>query len=249
METVRRGVFPDSNRAVDKTLANILVPSTGPNDWKALLADPEKHWARGKSARTLAHCWEDCKGFPREIGAIFKGSDALHYIEPLLILPEWKVPLPGGKSPSQNDIWVLAGTPDGLVSITIEGKVDEPFGPTLEEWSADASPGKRKRLEYLVSCLGLDSEPPGHIRYQLMHRAASAVIEAERFCAGAAVMLIHTFSRTDQGFEEYREFSRLFGIEAEIGVLKKASCGTTWARNGLPLYLGWVHGDERYLSS
>ena len=244
METVRRGVFPDSNRAVDKTLTNILVPSTGPNDWKALLADPEKHWARGRSARTLAHCWEGCEGFPREIGAILKRSDALHDIEPLLILPEWKVPLPGGKRPSQNDVWVLAKTPDGLVSITIEGKVDEPFGPRLKEWKADASPGKQERLDYLVSCLGLDSEPPGHIYYQLMHRAASAVIEAERFGAGAAVMLIHTFSRMDQGFTEYREFSRLFGIEAEIGVL-----GTTRGRNGLPLYFGWVHGDERYLSS
>ena len=136
-----------------------------------------------------------------------------------------------------------------VIRITIEGKVDESFGPRLKEWKVGASSGKQERLEYLKSCLRLDSEPPGHIRYQLMHRAASAVIEAERFGAGAAVMLIHTFSRTDQGFEEYHEFSRLFGIEAEIGVLKKASCGTTWARNGLPLYLGWVHGDERYLSS
>ena len=77
-----------------------------------------------------------------------------------------------------------------------------------------------------------------------MHRAASAVIEAERFGACAAVMLIHSFSETDQGFEDFSEFCRLFGIEAEIGVL-----GATRARNGLPLYLGWVRGDKRYLSS
>ena len=226
----------------------ILVPSTGPDDWKALLADPEKHWVRGRSARTLAHCWEASKGFPPEIGKILGQCCVLRDIEPLLICPEWKVPLPGGNRPSQNDIWVLARTPDCLVSITIEGKVDESLGPTLKEWKADTSPGKQKgkqkRLKYLVSCLGLCSEPPGHIRYQLMHRAASAVIEAERFGACAAVMLIHSFSETDQGFVDFSEFCRLFGIEAEIGVL-----GATRARNGLPLYLGWVRGDKRYLSS
>ena len=122
--------------------------------------------------------------------------------------------------------------------------MEESLGPPLEQWKANASPGKRERLECLVECLGLESEPPGHVYYQLMHRAASAVIEAERFCAGAAVMLIHSFRRMDQWFTEYREFSRLFEIEAESGVL-----GATRARNELPLYLGWAHGDERYLSS
>ena len=222
----------------------ILVPSKGPDDWKALLADPEKHWVRGRSARTLAHCWEASKGFPPEIDKILRQCCVLRDIEPLLICPEWKVPLPCGNRPSQNDVWVLARTPDCLVSITIEGKVDESLGPTLKEWKANASLGKKKRLEYLVSCLGLCSEPPGHIRYQLMHRAASAVIEAERFGACAAVMLIHSFSETDQGFVDFKEFSCLFRIEAEIGVL-----GAARARNGLPLYLGWVRGDKRYLSS
>jgi len=48
-------------------MAPIFVPSTGPADWQQLLAEPDKHWARGYSARTLAHCWEDAKEFPREI--------------------------------------------------------------------------------------------------------------------------------------------------------------------------------------
>lgn len=226
-------------------MMRILVPSAGPGDWKCLLAQPE-HWARGKSARTLAHCWEDCEGFPAEVGAVFKQAEALQNIEPLLALPEWKVPLPGSGRPSQNDIWVLAKTttPHELVSIAVEGKVDEPFGQTLEEWNKDASTNKQKRLEYLLSCFGI--KLPGHIHYQLVHRAASAVIEAERFGARAAVMLVHSFSHTDQsqGFEEYSEFCRLFGIEAKIGVL-----GRTSARGKLPLHLGWVRGDERYLSS
>lgn len=244
LTSTTKSCFGSNIHDKERTLTKTFVPSACPGDWKALLADPEKQWACGKSARSLAHCWEDCGGFPREVRKILRQSNALREIEPLLIFPEWKVPLPGGVSASQNDVWVLAKTLDGLVSIAVEGKVDEPFDRTLEDWKADASPGKQERLEYLVSCLGLNCEPPGHIYYQLMHRTASAIIEAERFGTKAAVMLVHTFSPEDKWFTEYCEFSRLFGIEAEIGVL-----GTTQARNELPLYLGWVHGDERYLCS
>lgn len=226
-------------------MSKILVPSAGPGDWKRLLAKPEEHWARGKSARTLAHCWEDRDGrFPPEVAAILRQCDALHDVKPLLIFPEWKVPLPGGSRPSQNDVWILTKAGDGLVSIAIEGKVDESFDKTLGEWKVNASSGKQKRLKYLISCLGLTSEPPAGIYYQLMHRTASAVIEAERFGAQAAVMLVHSFGTSDVGFPAYREFCRLFGFEARVGIL-----GTTRARNELPLYLGWVRGDERYLLS
>jgi len=33
------------------------------DDWKQLLADPEKHWKTGFSARTFAHCWEEANVF------------------------------------------------------------------------------------------------------------------------------------------------------------------------------------------
>lgn len=223
-------------------MKKICIPSAGPDDWKAFLADPEKHWARGRSARSLAYCWENADGFPPEIKAILRQALEFKDMEALLIFPEWKVPLPGGGRASQNDIWALAKCASGLVSIAVEGKVDEPFDKTLSDWLIDASPGKLKRLDFLVSRLGLDGRPPGHIHYQLMHRAASAVIEAERFGASSAVMLIHTFSSKDRWFEEYCRFAGLFGIEARIGLLAE-----TKARKGMPLYLGWVHGDERYL--
>jgi len=222
----------------------IFLPSGGPDDWKSFLADPEKHWARGRSARSLAHSWEDCKGFPSEIEAVLQQASPFANIEALLVFPEWKVPLPGGNRASQNDVWVLAKCSTGLVSIAIEGKVEEPFDKTLSEWLIDASPGKLKRLNYLVSCLGLSCDPPGHIYYQLLHRTASAVIEAERFGASSAVMLIHTFSPTDQWFNEYSQFAELLGVEAKIDKLAE-----TKVRNGMPLYLGWVHGNERYLAS
>jgi len=223
-------------------MSRVYVPSSGPGDWRALLADPIKHWARGYSARTLAHRWEDQDGFPSEIKDILSQHAIMAKAEPLLIFPEWKVSLPGGSRPSQNDVWILAKSGDDLISITIEGKVDEPFDKTVGEWKADASPGKDKRLKYLLEVLSLQDPVPDSIYYQLVHRTASAVIEAERFGASHAVMLVHSFSPEQQWFDEFSNFSSLFGLTAEIGRLM-----TTKARNGLPLHLGWVHGDERFL--
>lgn len=223
-------------------MSRIFVPSSGPGDWRALLADPIKHWARGYSARTLAHRWEDQDGFPSEIKEILSQHEIMAKAEPLLIFPEWKVSLPGGSRPSQNDVWILAKSGGDLISITVEGKVEEPFDKTVGEWKADASPGKETRLKYLADVLSLNDPVPDSIYYQLLHRTASAVIEAERFRASHAVMLVHSFSPTQQWFAEFSNYSSLFGLTAEIGRLM-----TTKARNGLPLHLGWVHGDEKYL--
>ena len=224
-------------------MPRIFVPSRGPDDWKSLLAEPDKHWARRYSARTLAHCWEEAEGFPVEIHRVLSQHPALALAEPLLIFPEWKVGLPGGSRPSQNDVWVLAKSENSLVSIAVEGKVEEPFDKTLGEWKADASMGKEVRFSYLMEILGLRELIPDSVRYQLLHRTASAVIEAECFGAQNAVMLIHSFSHNNQWFDDFAAFVSLFGQKAEVDRLV-----TTTAAKGLPLHLGWVHGDKRYLN-
>jgi hypothetical protein len=66
-------------------MSRIFVPSRGPDDWKSLLADPDKHWARGYSARTRAHCWEEAEGFPFEIRRVLSQHPALDPVEALLM--------------------------------------------------------------------------------------------------------------------------------------------------------------------
>lgn len=221
----------------------VFIPSDGPSDWKRFLADPDKQWATGYSARTLAHCWEDADGFPAEVRDVLEQHPVLASAEPLLVFPEWRVDLPGGRRPSQNDVWVLARCDEGLVSIAVEGKVEEPFGEPLGEWKTESSPGKVQRLDFLVKTLGLSDSPPDPIRYQLLHRTASAIIEAERYGACCAVMLVHTFSRQDSWFDDYSAFLSLFGVEAGVGRLSSTEVGD------MPLHLGWVHGNERYLEA
>ena len=125
----------------------IYIPTTRPEDWKPLLADP-KHWAKGYSAMSLAYCWQLADGFPAPIQKVFSdsGIGLFSNIEMLLAIPEYQVPLPGGASPSQNDLFVLAKGDDQLISIMVEGKANEPFGDLVADWLKDASTGKKKRL-------------------------------------------------------------------------------------------------------
>ncbi|MBZ0276154.1 MAG: hypothetical protein K8I60_08425, partial [Anaerolineae bacterium] len=87
-------------------MKRIFVPATQPEDWQQFLTEPDRQWKTGYSARTLAHCWHAADGFPDEIKRVFASSPvaAFQAVEPLLILPEYKVPLHGHGPESQNDI-------------------------------------------------------------------------------------------------------------------------------------------------
>lgn len=200
-------------------MRKFYVPSSGPESWKAFLADPEKQWKAGYSAYATANSWEAANGkFPTEVERIFEsaGDKRVENLELLMAFPEWKVYMPPRGHPSQNDLFVLARNEQGLVSVMVEGKVAEPFGPTIAEWLKTPTPGKLNRFAFLKSKLGLEGELPVTIRYQLLHRTVSVIMEAERFCAGTAVMLVHSFSRDCMWFEDFKSFLGLFGIEAVV---------------------------------
>lgn len=116
-------------------MSKIYIPSKGPEDWKDFLAEPSKQWRSGYSAKTLAYCWEEADGIPSCVRTVFSQSGIPRFkdIELLLAIPEHQVPLPGGSQPSQNDIFVLARAEQQLMAIAVEGKVAEPFGPTIDE--------------------------------------------------------------------------------------------------------------------
>jgi hypothetical protein len=220
----------------------IYIPASNAEQWAPFLAEP-KHWCKGRSARTLAYSWQEAQGFPDEVASVFRGSSHFSDIQLLLAVPEHQVALPGGARPSQSDIWALARSDTSLVSIAVEGKVDETFGPTLAEWLVEASPGKATRLAFLQEQLTLPGVLPGAVRYQLLHRTASAIIEARRFCATKAIMLVHSFAPAKDWFEDYSAFAGLFGVDAQPDrVLSAGNCA------GVDLHLAWVSGNHEYLS-
>jgi hypothetical protein len=160
----------------------------------------------------------------------------------VLAVPEFKVPLPGGSRASQNDLFVLARSSAGTVCIMVEGKVNEPFGPTLDEWRADASPSKHERLDFLLRTLCISSAPSGAVRYQLFHRAASAIITAEQYRAAAAIVLVHSFSEQHAGWKDYEDFVRLFGVRATRDEVQHLT-----STSRVPLFAAWVTGDCSFL--
>ena len=146
----------------------------------------------------------------------------------------------GGETASHTDVLILARNGTGLAVIAVEGKVDEEFGPTLVSKRAEATAGQDERLEYLHSALGLKSPLDGTIRYQLLHRAASAAIVAREFHASVAVMLVHSFSSSSRWFDDYKSFGEALGVSLVPGKAFKVP-----HLKEPQLFLGWASGDQR----
>ena len=206
----------------------IFIPTDAPEDWQRFLADPEKQWRDGYSAKSTAIHWEKSKGLPSDIDSVLKAAGFLNS-ELLLAIPEWKTPLPGGRRESQTDVFALIKSDQGLIASAIEAKVAEPFGPTVGEWLVNASEGKQVRIQFLKKLLGLSGEI-GHLRYQLLHRTASAIIEAQNFDAHAAAMIVQSFHPDALWKEDLTAFAQAIGLTlGNLGQTKK----------GANLLLGW----------
>ena len=221
--------------------------TAGPEDWKIL--HPERHWKTGYSAKALAYSWEKAGGgFPVEIKEVLSDSQ-FPEAELLIAFPEYRTPLRGGRRQSQTDLFVLAEVRGELLAVAVEGKVKEDFGPTVQEWLGDEpSRGKRIRLRSLAQKLGIDSLDNRElypIRYQLLHRTAAAVIEAERFNARYALMLVHSFSQEYEHFEDYQDFLALLGVDGD-GVIPD-SVTPVGNIDGIDLFLAWVRGKAKFL--
>lgn len=68
-----------------------------------------------------------------------------------------------------------------------------------------------------------------------MNRSASALIEAELFGAGHAIMLVQFFSESLEHFDDYSNFAALYDIDVSPNTIYCAA-----NINGIDFYLGWV---------
>ena len=225
-------------------MKRIFIPTKTGSDWQGLLAKPKLHWKKGASAMTAAAAWEDAGGaLPEEIAtALHSSSDeTLQGLRLLAAIPEWEVSLEGGETVSHTDVLALARNDKGLCVIAVEAKVNEDFGPLLREKRADASAGQDKRLDYLHSLLGVPHFDD-LIRYQLLHRTASALLTAREFHAQAAVMLVHSFGDKPNLRADFDAFCNALGT-------KQLSFGVHVAPtfSSPRLYMAWCSGNRKYL--
>lgn len=221
----------------------LYIPTLGPTDWRRLLADPSSQWERYKSALEMAVCWEAARGsergLPPEVRDAIDTVPELRGASLLIGLPEHQVQFAGGGHPSQNDLWALLRGRDDLISLAVEAKAGEKLDELVRDWLPREGERSRKleRLTALQRRLGIADADVAAIRYQLLHRTASALKEAERFSAKWAVVLVQSFDRVadEPSWQDFIRFGELMGVSVVKGRLVASPCST-----GVPLFLGWV---------
>ena len=225
-------------------MKRIFVPTTGGRDWQRLLAKPELHWKPGKSAMTAAACWEAAAtALPPEVKAALdaSGEASLANLELLFAIPEWEVELPGGTTTSCTDVMALGSNATGLTAIAVEAKVDEPFGPTLGEKRRGASDKQRQRLDFLHAQVGIKAPLQDEVRYQLLHRTASAILTARYFHARTAAMIVQSFSPASMWWADFEQFCLALGVSAKKGVAARVPGSST-----PELFVGWCVGEQHF---
>lgn len=151
---------------------------------------------------------------------------------------EHATPLDTERGPTNTDLLAVARTPNALGVIAVEAKAGESFGELIDQWNT--TPGRAERLRWICDLFGVTPADVGQLRWQLFHRTAAAVIEANRFLAPQAIMLVHDFAPEPCWVEDYTAFAEVLGISnAAIGALSSAKM-----INGVSLRLGWARGTR-----
>src|SRR5262245_38027968 len=107
----------------------ILLPATS-DDWKRRLTDLHTDRAPGDSTQALAERWLAAPAFPQEITRLLSTADATRGSARLVAIPGPQLPLAGPARASRLDLWLLARTRRGLLSVVIDALGEEPFGAT-----------------------------------------------------------------------------------------------------------------------
>ncbi len=224
--------------AFDSTIPRLHVPVQRPEDVIHHLGSPT-HWQPGRSAKSAADLWFSANALPPSISAVLTQDPLLADAVLLDAFFERAVDLGDGQRPSQTDVMAIVSLSDGLGVLAIEAKVDETFGPTVHEWLMEAKDGdftRQRRLSHLCDILGLDTNAVGVIRYQLIHRTASAVLEAQRYRAHDAAMLVQSFCPKRSWYADFVAFVEVMGLEVtQAGAITKSK-----VCKGVSLRLGWV---------
>jgi hypothetical protein len=210
-----------------------LFPDT-PHDARAYLADPIRHWRPDRSALELATSWIGARGFPKTVASVLASCSTYAECRLIEAFFEREVELGTKGRPSQTDLLALVELADGYCVIAVEGKAREPFGQLVSEWND--GPGKQARLDDLCKQLGLTPSDAGGLRYQLLHRTVSALLEARRYGAREALMLVHSFDAADSSVDAYQAFAAALGL---TNALPNAITSAT-TRGEITLRLGWV---------
>ncbi|AFM14185.1 DUF6946 family protein [Turneriella parva] len=226
------------------------------DDWIEVVT--RRHYKQGHSAYECAHRWKNVGSrFPEPIASICRKSrlQVLEGMEIKQLYAEFPVWLDTHSTPSKNDLMIFAEGPGNRkVVVAVEAKCDESFAQPVDTWIRTADkpvprrqrklfkgaygPVERKirRLKFLNAILSTDIGAESTVRYQLLHRTASAVLTARQTYAEAAVVLIQAFTESEGNFRDFQDFCKLLGFPK---IIKNTVIGPyfTAASPEVPLFL------------
>jgi len=217
-------------------LPRIAVPLLKPEDVIPHLGKPT-HWKQGRSAKAVADSWFQANDLPPRVRAVLDQSAELNGAELVDAWLERCTDLGDRRgSATQTDLLAILGVGDALAVMAVEAKVTESFGPLVSEWIGEGSEGKEDRLQRLCNLLGFDRNMVGDLRYQLFHRTAAAILEARRYRADKAVLMVHSFCDNATGLSDFLTFYERMGITGVGRDLLSAPASV----GGVKLWVGWA---------
>jgi len=174
--------------------------------------------------------WQASAGFPPEIARLLNTNDTTARATLILAIPGHEVQLARGARAAPADLWVLARTTRGLLSIVVDGnaksnaasfadaRVDRPLAP----WNA------------LWSLLEIDPARHEHADARFVHCTVGALLEARRFFAVAAAVIVHAVDAGHDSFADLQRFVAVMG-----GRLNgRGHLAPVPAREGIELFFG-----------
>ena len=220
-------------------LTRIAVPLLKPGDVIPHLGKPT-HWKQGRSAKAVADSWFQANDLPPRVRAVLEQAPELKGAELVDAWLERCTDLGDRRgSASQTDLLAVLGVGGELAVMAVEAKVTESFGPLVSEWIGAGGEGKEDRLRRLCGLLGFDRGAVGDLRYQLFHRTAAAILEARRYRAKKAVLMVHSFCENATGLPDYVEFFERMGMNGcgRDALSEPAQVG------GVTFWAGWTVDD------
>lgn len=136
--------------------------------------------------------------------------------------------------------WRFAGMNLGLAYLRSRQRFSRIFGPLVGEKRISASENQQIRLDFLHRLLRVEHFDDA-IRYQLLHRTASALLTAIDFHAATAVMLVHAFDTPADRKIHFTSFCQAMGASEVAPDLFMVPGFSTPS-----LYLAWCDGNAKY---
>jgi hypothetical protein len=207
-----------------------------PEDVIPHLRKGDLHWRDGYSAKAVCASWFNANDIPPSVRRVLETANEYQGAELVDAWLERCTHLPWGRgNPTQTDLLAVLAVGDELAVFAVEAKVKESFGPHVQDWLAEGGNNRAERLHGLCNLLDLSVETLSGLRYQLLHRTAAAVLEAKRYRASHAAMIVQSFCPDSTGLPDFQSFAQAMAY----GHVDADSISSPKVLGSIALRIGW----------